>query len=300
MKNKIKIIALLAIIIVITIVFIITGYSKNINKEIKNDQYKILTSFYPIYIMTLNITNGATNVEVENMAETLTGCIHDYTLSTSDLKKLEKCDVFIENGAGLEEFTDEIVSKYPNTKLIESAELVNELILKDDGETNSHIWLSLDIYITELTQIAERLAELNPENSETYKKNLNDYTKKLYDLKQKFLELDLSNQKAICLNESLEYLLRDNNIETTTVETDHEQASISAKTVKELIEKMNRENIKTIIIDKDDSQKNAEMLAKETGANIYTLNSEMNGDKDLEAYLKAMQYNFDVLSQIYK
>lgn len=298
MKNKIKIIALIAIFIVIAAGIVIANINKTQKSKDRKENYKILTSFYPIYIMTLNITNGANNVEVENMAENLNGCIHDYTLTTADLKKLENCDVFIENGAGLEEFTDEIISKYSNVKVIDAADLVNDLLVDEEGETNSHIWLSIDIYINETNKIAHELSSIDPANEQVYKKNSDDYIKKLIDLKRRFSEINVKEKKTICLNESLEYLLRDNKMDITMVETDHEQASISAKTVKDLIEQMQKENIKTIFIDKDDNKKNAEMLANETGATIYTLNSEMNGEKDLDAYIKAMKENLSVLEKI--
>lgn len=298
MKRKTKIIALIAIFIVIVTGIVIANISKSQKVNDKKGEYRILTSFYPIYIMTLNITNGASNVKVENMAESLTGCIHDYTLTTSDLRKFENCDVFVENGAGLEEFTDEITSKYSNVKIVDAADLVNDLLIDEEGETNSHIWLSLDIYINEVNKITQELSDLNSVNAQIYKRNSDNYIKKLVELKRKFDSLTLEGKKAICLNESLEYLLRDNKMDITMVETDHEQASISAKTVKDLIEKMKNENIKTIFIDKDDNRKNAEMLANETGASICVLNSEMNGDKELNAYIKAMEENLKTLEQI--
>lgn len=298
MKSKTKIIALIAIFIVIVAGIVIANISKTQKSKDAKDNYKILTSFYPIYIITLNITNGATNIEVENMAEQLNGCIHDYTLTTSDLRKFENCDVFIENGAGLESFTKEITDKYSNIQIIDSADLVNDLLINEEGETNSHIWLSIDIYINEVNQIAKRLSDLNPENSKTYKKNCDEYIGKLNALKKEYETLGIEGKKAICLNESLEYLLRDNKMDVTMVETDHEQASISAKTVKDLIEKMKNENIKTIFIDKGDNRKNAEMLANETGANIYELNSEMKGEKDFNSYINAMEENYKILKQI--
>ena len=98
MKKKILAIGLLIILIILIVIGNINR--RTIKKE--NEDYKILTSFYPIYIMTLNITNGAKNVQVSNMAEKFTGCIHDYTLTTQDLKKFEECDLFIQNGADLE------------------------------------------------------------------------------------------------------------------------------------------------------------------------------------------------------
>ena len=71
---------------------IIVAYTRK-NKEIKeDDNFKIVTSFYPIYVMTANIVDGAKNVTLDNMTEANTGCVHNYTLTTSDMKKIEsKC-----------------------------------------------------------------------------------------------------------------------------------------------------------------------------------------------------------------
>lgn len=107
--------------VVIILMVMITGLvianqnKKQLQQEEKN--LKIVTSFYPIYIMSLNITQGAQNIELVNMAETNVGCLHDYTLSTNDMKKIENADVFIENGLGLESFNDKIIrspSKFKN------------------------------------------------------------------------------------------------------------------------------------------------------------------------------------------
>ena len=129
MKTK-KIIATLIIVIAIISLIIYSNFNKREKQD--KDKIKILTSFYPIYIMTLNITKGANNVEVSNMAEKLTGCIHDYTLTTTDLRKFEDADIFIQNGAGLESFTDKITSSYGNVKIISAAENVTNFIYSDD------------------------------------------------------------------------------------------------------------------------------------------------------------------------
>ena len=69
MKQK-KVIIIIVIILAILLVGFIVW--KNINKNnIQDDgKLKIVTSFYPIYIIAENITEGASNVELENMAET--------------------------------------------------------------------------------------------------------------------------------------------------------------------------------------------------------------------------------------
>lgn len=297
MKTK-KIVATLIIVIAIISLIIYSNFNKREKQD--KDKIKILTSFYPIYIMTLNITKGANNVEVSNMAEKLTGCIHDYTLTTTDLRKFEDADIFIQNGAGLERFTDKITSSYGNVKIISAAENVTNFIYSDDGESNSHIWLSIDNYKNEVQEIANELSKIDSKNADTYLENCNSYLQKLDELQEKFKQLNLQNQKAICLNESLEYLLRENNIDETLVETDHEQASISAKMVKDIISKMNEENIDAIFIDKNDSDKLALVLQNETDAKIYVLDSGMNGKEDLNSYIETMTKNYEILKELEK
>lgn len=74
------------------------------DKANSEDKIKIVTSFYPIYIETLNVTKGIDGVVVENMTKPQTGCLHDYQMTPADMKKLENADVFIANGAGMESF----------------------------------------------------------------------------------------------------------------------------------------------------------------------------------------------------
>lgn len=273
-------------------------------KENEGDQNKekILTSFYPIYVMTLNITDGVENVETSNMAENFFGCIHDYTLTTQDLKKVENADVFIQSGNGLEPFTEKLIQSNKRIHLISCAKDVDNLIENDEGEQNAHTWLSIKNYKEEVKEIAEQLSKNDIKNEKKYQANLKKYISKLdeLELKYKELEVDLkkNNIKAICLDESLEYILKEIGIEEETIETDHEQSSLSAEQVKEIIEKMRDERIKSIFIAKNNNTKTAELLAKETGAKIYILNSGMSGKSDKEDYLNIMQENYEVLKQL--
>ena len=56
---------------------------------------RVVTSFYPIYIATLNVTQGAPGVEVVNMTSPFTGCLHDYQIVPRDLVILTKAQVFM-------------------------------------------------------------------------------------------------------------------------------------------------------------------------------------------------------------
>lgn len=271
-------------------------------KSEENNKKRILTSFYPIYVMTLNITDGVENVETSNMAENFFGCIHDYTLTTDDLKKVEDSNIFIQSGNGLEPFTEKVIQGNKNIQIISCANNIEDLIENDEGEQNAHTWLSIKNYKEEVKEIAEQLSKNDIKNEKKYQANLKKYISKLDELELQYKDLKSkiikNNQKAICLDESLEYILKENGIEETTIETDHEQSSLSAEQVKEIIEKMKNEKINSIFIAKNNNTKTAELLKKETGAKIYKLNSGMSGKADKDDYLNIMKENFEVLKQL--
>lgn len=303
MKNNTKsVITIIALIVAaIVIVGAIIGINLNRKEKVSEEKTRIVTSFYPVYIMTLNITDGAKDVEVLNMAEKLTGCIHEYSLTTADLKKFEDADIFIQNGAGLENFTQKILDSYKSIKVISAAEDVKNFIVEEDGEeeSNSHIWLSIENYISETNKIADKLCELDSKNAEVYKENREKYVAKLNDLKSKFDTLkNVKGMKAVCVDEALPYLLKEVGIEAEMVETDHEHSTVSAEEMKELIDKMKSENIKSIFIQNTSESKMAQSLSDETGAKIYKINAAMNGKVNLNEYIDVMNSNYELLKSI--
>lgn len=292
--NKKYVIITIAVIIVIIGIIVIGNLNKENVKE--NDNLKIVTSFYPMYIMTMNITNGVEDVQVSNMAENYVGCIHDYTLKTEDLKKFENANIFIENGYGMEAFSQKIIDSYPQVKIIESAKGITDVIKEESGDVNAHFWTSIDNYILQVQEIANQLSNIDSKNADTYKNNANTYIQKLNDLKKSYEDKieSLKGKKVISLNESFSYLFKTLGIEEILIETDHEQSSLSAETVKNVIDKMNGENINSIIIAENDNEQNAKAIAEETGAKVYKLKDGMSGDNSLDSYINDMKYNFEI------
>lgn len=297
MKKNLKYIIAIVVILLIAIIGII-AVNKNKKEKINDGKYRIVTTFYPIYIMTANITQGANNIELVNMADVNVGCIHDYTLQTSDMKKIENADVIIQNGLGLESFMEKAISANKNVQIIDSSKGILNII-KDEDETNAHIWTSTSNYIMQVENIKKELCEKNPENASIYEVNTKEYIKKLSELKLKFETglQQLNGQSAVVLNESFEYLARDIGLNATTIKTSHEESTLSAETLKNIINDMKEKNTKIIIVDKDDDLKNAQTISNETGAKIYALDSAITGALNKESYIKCMNANFDRLSE---
>ena len=70
----------------------------------------VVCTTYPIYLFTSSLTEGVEGVAVERLDTGSTSCLHDYTLSMADMKKLERADVIAVNGAGLEEFLEDALA----------------------------------------------------------------------------------------------------------------------------------------------------------------------------------------------
>lgn len=291
--------AIIAIVVIILIVLLVL---LNINRQKEEDQVSnsktILTSFYPMYIITENITEGAQNIELVNMADVNVGCLHDYTLTTEDMKKIENADIFIMNGLGMENFIEKALETNNNMNIIDSSSEI-ENVIQDDEETNAHIWTNLENYIIQVKNISNGLINQDSENAEIYQANTDKYINELESLKEEYeksLE-NLNGTKAISLNEAFEYLGQELGIDMTTIHTDHEESTMSAEILGSIIDQVKNENINMIIVDKDDNKSNAETIVNETGAQIYELNSGLRGSMDKNAYIEQVKENMQTLAQ---
>ena len=106
------------------------------NTDEADDMLTVVTSFYPMYIATLNIVDGVKGVRLENLSEPQTGCLHDFQLTPEDMKLLSTADVFVINGGGIESFMSDVAKAYPKLDVVEACEDV--ALLSDDESDSDH------------------------------------------------------------------------------------------------------------------------------------------------------------------
>src|SRR3989339_1276626 len=94
--------------------FVSSGWAE----ERKPEEIRIVASFYPMYIMTRNVVKDVPGVTVSSLAPSMTGCLHDYALTTADMKSLAGANVFVGNGAGMEAFLERIAAQYPHIRFV--------------------------------------------------------------------------------------------------------------------------------------------------------------------------------------
>lgn len=273
----------------IAIIAISTSMSKNKSEEANDGKLSVVTSFYPMYIAALNVTEGA-DISLSNLSEPRTGCLHDYQLTTEDVKLLSKADVFIINGGGMEEFLDGVISDYPNLKVIDSSSDVDAI------EDNAHMWMSISCYIKQVENIARELGKIDPENAGKYNTNANNYILKLQELQSQISD-NYKGSNVVLFSEAYEYLARDFGMEVRSVLDLDEEKNISAKEVADTVDVIREYSVPLIIAEKEYGEKMANIVNEETGAKVVYLDTITRGDYNKDSYIKAMTSNIELLKE---
>ena len=163
----------------------------------------VVTSFYPIYLFALNLTQGIDGITIRNLAAPNTGCLHDYQLSTGDMKVLNKADVFLINGAGMESYLTRVMDTFPKLPVVDASAGIT--LLTEDGmdeyvddhdhdhededaddhghhhagEANAHIWLDAQNAIQMVDNLADGLISAMPQYEAQIEQNRADYVSRL-------------------------------------------------------------------------------------------------------------------------
>lgn len=264
--------------------------------------FTIVTSFYPMYIDVINITKGVDGVKVVNMTKPQTGCLHDYQLTTEDMKTLEKADLFVANGAGMESFLDKAVKQNKKLKVVEASKYKDIDLLKDGDGDNPHVWMSVTYSIGQVKAITASLCEADPAHADAYRKNALDYCMKLEELKKEMHEqLDnLPHKDIVTFHEAFPYLAKEFKLNVVSVIEREPGTEPTPQELEATIAKVNSLPVKVLFTEPQYSPAAAETIARETGAKIYTLDPVVTGEADdqaMDAYINAMKKNMEVLKE---
>ncbi len=175
---KKKLLMLLGVFTVIIIASVVISKVANPSDIEKNEEeMMIVTSFYPMYILTANLVKDVPGVSVVNLTENQTGCLHDYQLTTQDMRKLVNADLLIMNGGGMESFIESVVSSYPDLEIIDASQGIE--MLASESEHNHDHGISEEEAHTYEDELSEEEAhthehELSEEEAHTHGDELSE------------------------------------------------------------------------------------------------------------------------------
>lgn len=258
--------------------------------------FRIVCSFYPMYVMALNVVSDTPGVSVKCMTPQITGCLHDYQLTPGDLKRLGRADVFIANGAGMENFLDKALQQCPKLTVIEASKGLR-LAFND----NPHIWVSITGAIGETKNIAQGLAAADPAHAAAYETNAARYVKRLEQLSQEMHAAlaQVPHKDIVTFHEAFPYFASEFGLNVVAVVERDPGSEPSAGELARTIDLVRGSHVQAVFAEPQYSEKSAEIIHRETGVPVRILDPAVTGpmlpQAAREAYLRAMRQNLAVL-----
>lgn len=268
------------------------------------DTLHIVATTYPVYLFTTAVTEGAEGVEVSLLVNQQTSCLHDYTLTVSDMKAIEGADVIVMNGAGLEDFMDDALSASDATVIDCSAGM--DLLPAQgheghdhDAEYDPHIWMDPANAQVMLGTIADQLGQITGQDLQA---SCAAVQQQVEEAAQQWKEqlTTLSAPKLITFHDGFQYFSRSFGLELLKAIEEEEGSEASAQEIQEIVSLVDQYHLPAIFTEVNGSESTAQAISRECGCGVYQLNMIMSGDgTGIQPYLDAMQNNIDTIVEAF-
>lgn len=279
---------------------------------------KVMASFYPLQYLTQKI--GGDLVDVESL--TPPGAEpHDLELSNQKVQQLSQAGAVVYL-KGFQSAVDKAVElNAPKTvidvsgsvDLVDAKKHESELDVADDGEkteeahehehdhgsTDPHFWLDPTRMASAATQIGDALAQADPANAETYKKNAATTKSQMEALSKKLVDgtAKCQHKEFVTSHEAFGYLADRTGLTQLGLSGLDPESTPSPARLKQISDAVKAKGITTIFTEELLSPKVAETLAKDLGITTAVLDpieSQADDSKDYEA---VMNENLEALQK---
>ena len=271
----------------------------------------VVTSFYPIWLIALNLADGLPDLTVRNLAAPDTGCLHDYQLQTGDMKTLAEADLFLVNGAGMESYLDLVYSAFPDLPVADASRGIP--LLKDLGtleigaseeeeEENAHIWLNAANASLMARNLADAMMASFPAWSDQIRKNLDSWCLRMevLDAELKAGLKDLPRRGIITFHEAFPYFAEAYGLKVLAVVCREPGETLTPSQLAELADAVVSLDLPPLFVEPQAEELTARVLAAETGARVFSLDPIVTGPAEnvpLDYYDSVMRQNMRVLQE---
>ena len=262
---------------------------------------QVAATTLPVYEFTARITEG-TGITVTRLVTEAVSCLHDYSLNVEQVKAVEAAEVVVISGAGLEEFMHDILH---DRQIIDASEGIGILECThehdhdhDHGhhhEVDSHIWLSPDNAAVMANNICAGLIAQYPAHRDTFEANLAALLADIEALDH-YAHAQLENlttRDMITFHDGFGYLADAFHLHILEAVEEESGSEASARELKHLITIVREHELPAVFTECNGSTSAAEVIARETGAKLFTLDMAMGGD----SWFAAMYHNIDTIKE---
>ncbi len=269
----------------------------------------LVCTTYPIYLFASSLTEGVEGVAVERLDTGSTSCLHDYTLSMADMKKLERADVIALNGAGLEEFLEDALAT-SDAAVIDCSmgvELLENLSHHHDedgedghdhGHWDPHYWMDPANARIMAANLRNNMVLLDPDHAAEYEDNAVKTEEKLLQAEKETRELPEQYGGLITFHDGFQYFARAFGLELLASVEEEAGSEASAQEIVEITQLVRAYDVPAIFTEVNGSDATAKAISRETGCGVYQLDMVMSGEgTGVEDYLNAMMKNLQTAAE---
>lgn len=262
----------------------------------------IAATTLPVYEFTQALCQD-TPLTVTRLITEEVSCLHDYSLNVSQVKAAEAAGLIALSGGGLEDFMGDLLD-HSNSM---DASIGMELICPEENhehehgheghshDRDPHFWLSPAHAKIMAENLCNGLIRNYPEYEVTFRQNLLSLTEKLDALQRYGDETlsDLTCRELITFHDGFAYFADAFHLTILEAVEEESGSEASAKELIHLIEEVEHHNLPAIFTEKSGSASAAEIIARETGCKIFTLDMAMSGT----GYFDAMYHNINTAKE---
>lgn len=230
---------------------------------------------------------------------------HNYLPQPNDLRRLKQMDVIVVNGIGHDDFALKVIAAANRDDLV-VIKVNNDVPLLPamgqsvgDGAVNPHTFVGLSTTIQKVYTIANKLAELDPDNAIEYRKNARNYAKKFRLMKRKAMltlgDLDTSGMKVATTHNAYGYLLQEFGVDVAAVIEPAHGVEPSASQLQETIEKIKQSGIDVLFYELNMPNRYVDTIEKATGVKLYRFSHMTHGQYEANKVEIEMQQNLTTL-----
>lgn len=252
-----------------------------------------------------------TPIAVTRLITEEVSCVHDYTLTVSQMRAIEQADLVLISGAGLEEFMEEALCNAANVAdaslgvaLLEGSCHHHHEDGDDEGhdhdhdhnhELDAHIWLSPENAIRMAENIRDALCVQYPEFADQFRTNAQSLIGEIEAVQSYAREQldDLSSREIITFHDGFGYLAQAFDLEILEAIEEESGSEPSAQELIELIETVEHHGVCAIFTESNGSTSAASVISAETGVPVFSLDMAMAGT----SWFEAMYHNIDTLKE---
>ena len=260
----------------------------------------------PVAQFARAITEG-TGLTVTQIISDSVSCLHDYSLSVRQMEMVEKSQVVLISGAGLEETMEDALasaetvidcSEGVSLKDMEGHEHEHDHDEHEDEhdhhhEDDPHIWLDPVRAAQMAENICAGLTAAYPAYEAQFRSNTDALVARLEELNAygQAALAELSCREIITFHDGFGYLADAYDLEIAAAIEEEAGSEASAKDLTELVHLVEEHGLPAIFTEVNGSPSAASVIQAETGAAVYALDMAMGGSD----YFEAMKCNIDTL-----